>query len=219
MKESLKGAGAQTSSSAAAAALKPSVHAAYVLTKYAKFGRREMHEFVGALQAQVNLLKSGDTSQMEEMLLAQAYSLQALFTDLALRAAAAQDMRSQEALMRTAFKAQSQCRMTLETLGTLRNPPVIFARQANIAQGPQQVNNGTTAEPLAFARAQEITSCQNKLLEATDGERMDGGAQEAPIRANSDVGTVGEVHGPALGCRKGEGRQERVQGGATSRNP
>jgi hypothetical protein len=31
--------------------------------------------------------------------------------------------------------------MTLETLATIKNPPVVFARQANIAQGPQQVNN------------------------------------------------------------------------------
>jgi hypothetical protein len=42
--------------------------------------------------------------------------------------------------MRMALKAQSQCRQTLETLATIKNPPVVFARQANIAQGPQQVN-------------------------------------------------------------------------------
>jgi hypothetical protein len=40
-------------------------------------------------------------------------------------------------------KAQNQCRMTLETLSTIKNPPVVYAKQANIAHGPQQVNNGT----------------------------------------------------------------------------
>jgi hypothetical protein len=39
-----------------------------------------------------------------------------------------------------AFKAQAQCRATFETIALSKNPPV-FARQANIAQGPQQINN------------------------------------------------------------------------------
>jgi hypothetical protein len=43
--------------------------------------------------------------------------------------------------MRMALKAQAQCRATLETLATIKNPSVVFARQANIAQGPQQANN------------------------------------------------------------------------------
>ena len=55
--------------------------------------------------------------------------------------------------MRMALKAQSQCRATLETLATIKNPPAVFARQANIAQGPQQVNNGMmpAGEPRAGA--------------------------------------------------------------------
>jgi hypothetical protein len=42
-----------------------------------------------------------------------------------------------------ALKAQNQCRMSLETLATIKKPPVVFARQANINNGgQQQVNNG-----------------------------------------------------------------------------
>jgi hypothetical protein len=37
-------------------------------------------------------------------------------------------------------RAGHQCRATVETLALSKNPPV-FARQANIAHGPQQVNN------------------------------------------------------------------------------
>ena len=48
--------------------------------------------------------------------------------------------------MRLALKAQGQCRATLETLATIKNPLVVFARQANIAQGPQQVNNTVSVE-------------------------------------------------------------------------
>jgi hypothetical protein len=39
--------------------------------------------------------------------------------------------------------AQSQCRATL---ATIKHPPVMgYVRQANIAHGPQQVNNASAA--------------------------------------------------------------------------
>jgi hypothetical protein len=44
--------------------------------------------------------------------------------------------------MRLALKAQSQSRATVETLAAIKNPPVVYARQANFAAGHQQVNNG-----------------------------------------------------------------------------
>jgi hypothetical protein len=41
-----------------------------------------------------------------------------------------------------AFRAQSQCRATLATLAAIKNPTSeAFVNQANIAHGPQQVNN------------------------------------------------------------------------------
>ena len=48
--------------------------------------------------------------------------------------------------MRLALKAQAQCRATVETLAEIKNPPTLFARQANIAHGPQQVNNTVRVE-------------------------------------------------------------------------
>jgi hypothetical protein len=46
--------------------------------------------------------------------------------------------------MRLAFKAQSQSRAAIETLAEIKNPrQVTFFKQANIAGGNQQVNNGT----------------------------------------------------------------------------
>lgn len=35
--------------------------------------------------------------------------------------------------------------MTLETLSTIGNPLVIYAKQSNIAHGPQQLSNGAAA--------------------------------------------------------------------------
>ena len=73
------------------------------------------------------------------MLYCQAQALQAIFVS---DSGADQEWFSNsEAYMRMALKAQSQCRATVETLATIKNPPVVFARQANIAQGPQQVND------------------------------------------------------------------------------
>ena len=68
--------------------------------------------------------------------------------------------------MRLALKAQGQCRATLETLATIKNPPVVFARQANIAQGPQQVNNVVSvsrdAQP---TRAAKRTTRTNRTID------------------------------------------------------
>ena len=51
-----------------------------------------------------------------------------------------------------ALKAQSQCRATLETLAAIKNPPVIFVKQAN---GHQQVNNGVAASHTAEKQNQQ----------------------------------------------------------------
>jgi hypothetical protein len=53
--------------------------------------------------------------------------------------------------MRLALKAQSQCRATLEALANIKNPPVVIARQANFAAGPQQVNNSVNRAARAHA--------------------------------------------------------------------
>jgi len=88
------------------------------------------------------------------------------------------------------LKAQSQCRTTLETLATIKNPSAVaFVRQANIAAGPQQVNNGM--QP-SSARENEIPP--SKLLEPINGQRLDTGAALAPRRANQAMEAVGVVN-------------------------
>jgi hypothetical protein len=70
-------------------------------------------------------------------------AVDAIFASLARRAQMnmGEYMNAVDRYMRLALKAQGQCRATLETLAAIKNPPVVFAKQANIAQGPQQVNN------------------------------------------------------------------------------
>jgi hypothetical protein len=124
------------------------------------------------------------------MLVAQAHTLDALFhsfTYRSMRNSAEGYLPAAETYMRLALKAQSQCRATVETLAEIKNPsPVAFVRQANIAHGPQQVNNGS--------RAEETENQQNKLLEAVDGERLDTRTTSKAGGANPQLETVGAVN-------------------------
>jgi hypothetical protein len=82
--------------------------------------------------------------------MAQAVTLNAMFTQLANQSIQSQYVEHLDRYMRLALKAQGQCRATLETLAAIKNPPTVFARQANIAQGLQAVGEpedvGTGAE-------------------------------------------------------------------------
>lgn len=98
-----------------------------------------------------------------------------------------------ESFFRMAMKAQNQCRMTLETLANIKNPPVIYAKQANIAHGPQQVNNGTSAP----AHAEKIINQSNELLEVQHGQRLDTGTAGAATSLDPAMATVGEINGAA----------------------
>jgi hypothetical protein len=80
---------------------------------------------------QIDKVAGGDLSRAENILLYQAHTLDFLFSELAQQAHCQQQMPNYEAFMRMALKAQNQCRMTLETLANIKNPPVVFAKQAN----------------------------------------------------------------------------------------
>ncbi|MEZ5816759.1 MAG: hypothetical protein R3D44_06730, partial [Hyphomicrobiaceae bacterium] len=106
-----------------------------------------LQENLAELNRQISAITGGDLTGAERMLVAQANTLDAIFNDLARRAAAnaGQYLEAMEIYMRQALRAQSQCRATLETLAAIKNPPVVIARQANVTTGPQQVNNGVSA--------------------------------------------------------------------------
>ena len=148
-----------------------------------------------ALREQTKLLsKENDLSRAEEMLICQAHTLDAMFFSMIGRAAKniGQYLDATESYMRLALRAQSQCRATLETLALLKNPPnPTFIRQANVANGPQQVNNGTPG-PATPARAQENENPQNKLLEQQHGEWLDAGTAGTASGADPAMATLGE---------------------------
>lgn len=146
----------------------------------------DIKDRVNALAAQVKQVHDGDMTTAETMLMSQAFTLDALFGHLARRARIQEHMPNYEAFMRLALRTQNQCRMTLETLSNIKNPPVIFAKQANISNGHQQVNNG-----VAVSHTAENQKQSNELLEQTHGERLDSGTESEAISVNSELEAVG----------------------------
>ena len=155
--------------------IRPSTLAANTISKLGLAGdQTDVVSLTVALREQQALVSKGDLSRAEAMLIAQAHTLDALFAKLTSRATLnmGEYLDAAERYLRLALRAQNQCRATLETLATIKNPPVLFAKQANIAHGPQQVNNASNTH--AHARAQEIENPQNRLLEAqSHGDRLD----------------------------------------------
>ena len=159
--------------------------------KYA--GEVDLAELVAGLQTKAESIQDGNMKPVEAMLYGQAMALQTIFTNLARRSAmnAGEYMDATDKYMRLALKAQAQCRATLETLSVVKNP-MPYIKQANIASGPQQVNNGqSTQYAQAHAPAGNSQPLQNKLLEHQHGDTLEFGAQGAAGRANPHMATVG----------------------------
>jgi hypothetical protein len=174
-------------------ALKPSANGAAVVEAFSKgsFGETNINVLIDELRTQFDKVENGDLQYCESMLVGQANALQAIFVNLARRAVNQEYLKQYETYLRLALKAQNQSRMTLETLATIKNPPVVFARQANINQGNgnQQVNNGT---PAPASHAEKNIIQQNELLEVQHGgEALDTSATGATVRKNQTVEAVG----------------------------
>ena len=154
----------------------------------------QVTDLMGELRKAGDEVAGGNMSRVEKMLTHQALTLDAIFNNMALRSHGQTTFKGIEVLMRLALKAQAQARSTAEALALLKNPQP-YIRQANIAHGPQQVNNaGTPSHTGIKSGAENIQSKQNKLLEADHGQRMVIGAQGQAGRVNQAVEAVGAVH-------------------------
>ena len=154
----------------------------------------------GALRDQAAAVNRNNLSNVEAMLMNQATALQALFSQLTARGMGSNQIPNFEANMRMALRAQSQCRATLETLATIKNPPVILAKQANIAH-TQQVNNGVPSAEVAPARTRtrgKKSIQANELITegAQHGTTLDSGRPGAAICVNQKQGTVEPIDRP-----------------------
>ena len=136
------------------------------------------------LDRTIQQIQSGDLSKIEEMYISQAVALEAMFTSLARRAKNQEKLLQYETHMRFALKAQNQCRATLQALVQLKQPSnTTFVKQANIAQGHQQVNN----------LAEKNITPQNELLEGNYAE-LDTGTTTTPKGIDTTLEALGKVH-------------------------
>ena len=183
---------------AANCALHAGVSAAAVIEAYAKtmIGEQDLNCLVESLSKFMIKINDGSLVRVENMLIGQAHALQSMFVNLARRAVVQEGMHNFETHMKLAFKAQSQCRATLETLASIKNPPVVFAKQANMTTGPMQVNNGTVTP-----RTQEKEIEQSKLLEMQHGNYLDTPTAGATVGSYQEVEAVGAIHGAEVGRR------------------
>ena len=190
----------------ARAALLPSINGAVLIAAYQSniMGNdASIGAMIDGLRDTFKEVKNGDLHTMEGMLISQATALQTIFTHLAKRAVSQEQMKHFVAFLGLALKAQAQSRATISALVDLKYPrQATFVKQANIAHGPQQVNNGTAGQ-LQGEKVQALTHGenpalkQNKLLEVDHGQpsgRMDTRAAQTSERSNQAVETVEGVN-------------------------
>lgn len=200
--------------------LKPSTSAGLLATRFS-LSANELQIFTvaAALQKKAEKAASGDLSGMEQMLAMQAHSLDAIFNKLAYKAALninAGHLGAGDTYLRLALKAQGQSRATAETLAEMKNPrSVAFIRQANVAHGAQQVNNGVPQSMPAAPAHVRNPEQTNELLEHSYGERLDTGAQAQAGRAHQTLEAVGEIDRPRDLARQGAKRAERHEARGT----
>lgn len=136
------------------------------------------------LDRTIQQIQLGDLSKIEEMYISQAVALEAMFTSLARRAKAQEKLLQYETHMRFALKAQNQCRATLQALVQLKQPSnTTFVKQANIAQGHQQVNN----------LAEKNITPQNELLKDSNAQ-LDTGTTTTPKGIDTTLEALDKIN-------------------------
>jgi hypothetical protein len=162
----------------AKATTRASINSALVVNAYQTniMGDVDLDGLVANMQVNFKAVSDGDMSTMEAMLVGQATALQTMFTSLAMRAASQEYLNQYQTYMALALKAQAQSRATISALVDLKYPrQATFVKQANISNGHQQVNNGTSSHqklegsvlPGAsnYAHAEDFQTEPNKLLD------------------------------------------------------
>lgn len=169
----------------AEAVTSPEIQSALGIGKVRQTSEGTTSALISEMKSVIQQIKTGDLSQAEAMLIAQAQTLDAVFYQLTSQAFSSTDMHWEEK-MRLALKAQSQSRSTLQALIDIKAPrQVAFVQQANIGHAVQ-VNNQVTQK--------KIDNQQNELLEVQLGERMDTRAQSAAIGVDSAMAAMEPIN-------------------------
>lgn len=105
----------------------------------------DLTETINVMRDKVIKVNNDDLTELEAALTAQTVTLDTMFNELARRASLnmGEHINVAETYMRIALRAQGQCARTIEILSAMKNPPVIFAKQMNVANGNQLVHNAS----------------------------------------------------------------------------
>ena len=163
--------------------LSPALQSAGTIQQYSNSPiNLDLAALIECLDGQVDQLKVGNLNRIEQMLLAQAHTLDAIANNLFRRAKAQEYLRQFESSMKLGLRAQSQCRSTLEALVSMRKPTHL--NQTNIGYN-QQVNNVAEKSDSPNELVEE-NPCEKRLDEAAPTE-----AVPIDVGVNSHLETVG----------------------------
>lgn len=100
-----------------------------------------LSDVVNRMSDGMDQLASGDTAKISDMLLAQAMSLDTMFTELTRRAGVnlGEYPEAAEKYLRLAFKAQANSRATLEALARMHQPREQIVKHVTVHEGGQAV--------------------------------------------------------------------------------
>jgi hypothetical protein len=167
-------------------------------------------DWMVGLNESVNTLQANDLSSVEAMLAGQMMALDAIFANLARQALNTNLMPQIETFTRLALKAQNQSRATAQTLAIIKNPKqTVFMKQANISNGPQQVNNNfsqqeNSGQGSPSTSPKNFKTDKNELLNAHEEiDRLDTGKARPSSRDDQKMETVGEGYRPKNRKRQG----------------
>lgn len=160
---------------------------AHTFTQF--MGETDLGETIKVMREKTSKVNGGDLSELENTLTAQTVSLDAIFNQLARRASLniGEHINAAETYMRLALKAQAQCARTIEVLAAMKNPPVIFAKQANISHGNQQVNNGSSPNA---THTEKTINQSNELLTKGNHATLDTSRTTTASGIDQNMATV-----------------------------
>ena len=152
-------------------------------------GITDLSETINVMRDKVVKVNGGDLTELEATLTAQTVTLDTMFNELARRASLnmGEHLSAAETYMRLALKAQSQCSRTIETLAAMKNPPVIFAKQMNVANGNQLVHNASSPNA---THTEKTINQSNELLTKGNHATLDTSRTTTASGINQNMATV-----------------------------
>lgn len=168
----------------------PSFIAAHAIASLSGGDRniKVVRELQDSIELLANRVKSGDLSDLEQILTSQVLALNALFGQLTSKGSGfLSDSAILKALpnhpktlLNVALKAQNQCRATIQTINELKNPKkTTFIKN--------QLNN------VQMELEQRIEALEEGVADH-GSKSLDGSTEASAIRENQEMETVGVFH-------------------------